>query len=177
MSRHPASDPNDPVLQRAQSMRLTTKSRYGMRLILDLALYGVDKPVPLGDVSKRQKISLKYLEKLIAKLKHAGLVKSYRGPFGGHKLAKSPQDITVGDIVRVLEETSAITNCADKREKVCGICSRAGECVTQWVWIEASRTMFKRLDEINIAMLLNQHDVIVQEVRTYIRVPPSNQTA
>jgi Rrf2 family protein len=145
-----------------------------MRLILDLALYGIDKPVPLGDVSKRQKISLKYLEKLIVKLKQAGLVKSYRGPFGGHKLGKSPLEITVGDIVRTLEEVSAITNCADKREKVCGICSRAGECVTQWVWIEASRTMFKRLDEITIAMLLDKKNVLVQEARTYIQIPPSS---
>ena len=153
-------------------MRLTTKSRYGMRLILDLALYGNEKPVPLGDVSKRQKISLKYLEKLIRKLKDAGMVKSYRGPFGGHRLARAPIDISVGDIVRVLEDISAITNCADKREKVCGICTRAGECVTQWVWIEASRTMFKRLDEINIATLLDQKDALIGEARKYMQTSP-----
>lgn len=135
-------------------MRLTTKSRYGTRLILDLAVYAQKGPVPLGDVSKRQNISLKYLEHLIRKLKQAGFIKSQRGPFGGHMLAKAPEKITVGDIVRTLEETTAITDCAEKKEKLCGICNRAGDCLSRWVWIEASRAMFARLDEITIGSLL-----------------------
>jgi Rrf2 family protein len=134
-------------------MRLTTKSRYGTRLILDLAINAKKGPVPLGDVSKRQNISLKYLEHLIRKLKEAGLIKSQRGPYGGHMLKKSPGDITVGDIVRTLEKTTAITDCAETEDKLCGVCNRAGDCLSRWVWIEASDAMFKRLDEITIKSL------------------------
>ena len=135
-------------------MRLTTKSRYGTRLILDLAANAKTGPVPLSDVSKRQNISLKYLEQLTIKLKKAGLVKSQRGPFGGHMLDKAPEDITVGDIVRTLEETTAITDCAEREEKLCGVCNKAGDCLSRWVWIEASNAMFNRLDQITIGGLL-----------------------
>ena len=134
-------------------MRLTTKSRYGTRLILDLAINAQNGPVPLGDVSKRQNISLKYLEHLIRKLKKAGLIKSQRGPYGGHMLKKLPVDITVGDIVRTLEKTTAITDCAETEDRLCGVCNRAGDCLSRWVWIEASEAMFKRLDEITIQSL------------------------
>ena len=137
-------------------MRLTTKSRYGTRLILDLAVNAKNGPVPLGDVSKRQNISLKYLEQLILKLKKAGLVRSQRGPFGGHMLAKAPEAIRIGDIVRTLEETSAITDCAEKKEKLCGVCNNAGDCLSRWVWIEASNAMFNRLDQITIGSLLSR---------------------
>ena len=68
-------------------MRLTTKSRYGTRMVLDLAINARQRPVPLGEIARRQNISLKYLEKLIRKLRDAGFVKSQRGPFGGHMLA------------------------------------------------------------------------------------------
>jgi len=136
-------------------MRLTTKSRYGTRLILDLAVNAQKGPVPLGDVSRRQNISLKYLEQLIRKLKLAGLVKSQRGPFGGHMLNKAPENITVGEIVRTLEETTAITDCSERDEKLCGVCNKAGDCLSRWVWIEASNAMFSRLDEITIGSLLS----------------------
>ncbi|MBW1813333.1 MAG: Rrf2 family transcriptional regulator, partial [Deltaproteobacteria bacterium] len=86
-------------------MRLTTKSRYGTRLLLDLAIYSKKKPVRLSDVSKRQGISLKYLEKLIRNLKQAGYVKSIRGPYGGYMLAKPTKEISVGDIVRIMEDS------------------------------------------------------------------------
>lgn len=135
-------------------MRLTTKSRYGTRLVLDLAVYGIDKPVPLRDVSRRQGISLKYLEQIIIKLKKADIIKSYRGQLGGHRLSKAPDQISVGHIVRILEESMEIIDCAEQGEQICGLCTRAGDCLSRWVWIEASRAMFDRLDEITIAGLL-----------------------
>lgn len=135
-------------------MRLTTKSRYGTRLILDIAVNGKEKPVPLSDVSARQNISSKYLEQLTRKLKKAGIINSHRGPFGGHMLAKPPEDITIGSIVRILEESTAITDCAEQEKQVCGVCNRAGDCLSRWVWLEASRAMFDRLDEITISGLL-----------------------
>jgi Rrf2 family protein len=144
-------------------MRLTTRSRYGTRLILDLAVNAREGPVPLGDVAKRQNISLKYLEQLIRKLKKAGLVRSQRGPFGGHMLAKSPKQITVGDIVRTLEESTAITDCAEQDEKLCGICNLAGDCLSRWVWIEASKAMFGRLDEITVEGLITSRRGVIAE--------------
>lgn len=148
-------------------MRLTTKSRYGTRLILDLAIHAKNGPVPLGDVSKRQNISLKYLEQLIIKLKRAGLVKSQRGPFGGHMLAKAPGQITVGDIVRTLEESTAITDCAEREIQLCGVCNQAGDCLSRWVWIEASKAMFDRLDKITIGALITQKKELILEARNY----------
>ncbi len=135
-------------------MRLTTKSRYGTRLIIDLAIYGGDKPVPLSDVSRRQNISVKYLEQLTGKLKKANIITSHRGPFGGHMLAKKPAAITVGDIVRTLEDSTAITDCAEEDQKLCGICNQAGDCLSRWVWVEAGKAMFRRLDKITIQSLL-----------------------
>jgi Rrf2 family protein len=135
-------------------MRLTTKSRYGTRLILDLAIYGKKKPVPLSEVARRQNISVKYLEQLVRKLKQAGMIKSHRGPYGGHALAKPASTITVGDIVRTLEESTAITDCAETDARQCGICNQAGDCLSRWVWVEASKAMFACLDNITVAGLL-----------------------
>ena len=136
-------------------MRLTTKSRYGTRLILDLAVNAKKKPVPLSDISKRLNISLKYLEHLTRKLREAGLIKSQRGAYGGHMLKKAPADITVGDIVRTLEKTTAITDCAETDDKLCGVCNQAGDCLSRWVWIEASKAMFNRLDNITVERLVS----------------------
>lgn len=142
-------------------MRLTTKSRYGTRLIIDIALNAKNGPVRLSEISKRQSISLKYLEKLIRTLKKAGFVKSLRGPYGGYLLAKSVEDISVGDVVRVLEGSEAITDCSEvDNDKICGVCSRAGECLTQWIWMETSKAMFEKLDSFNIGKLIKKSDHI-----------------
>ena len=136
-------------------MRITTKSRYGTRLILDLGVYGEKNPVPLGDVSRRQNISLKYLEQLTVKLKKAGLIKSLRGASGGHMLAKPADQITIGDIVRTLEGQVQITECADDQKNICGVCNKAGDCLSRWVWVEAAKAMFDRLDNITVQRLLD----------------------
>lgn len=124
--------------------------------MLDLAIYGKESPVPLSDVSRRQNISLKYLEQLVARLKKDGFIKSQRGPFGGHMLAKPLNSISVGDIVRSLEGSTSITDCTEEDEKLCGICNKAGDCLSRWVWLEASRAMFERLDAISIADLVGK---------------------
>ena len=93
-------------------MKLTTKSRYGTRLMLDLAINAQEGPVSLNDVANRQNISMKYLEHLTRSLKRVELIKSKRGPFGGHMLAKPPEEISVGDIVRALEGQVVITSCS-----------------------------------------------------------------
>ncbi|MBS3731387.1 MAG: Rrf2 family transcriptional regulator [Desulfobacterales bacterium] len=145
-------------------MRLTTKSRYGLRMILDLALYAEKGPVPLSDIARRQNISMKYLEKLIRQLRRGGLVSSHRGAAGGYEVTRPLAQITVGDIVRILENCTAITDCAESDEKNCGTCNRAGDCLSQWVWVEASRALFERLDRITIAMLTRNRQQLIREV-------------
>lgn len=152
-------------------MRLTTKSRYGLRMVLDLALYAEKGPVPLGEIAHRQNISIKYLEKLILKLRRGGLVASHRGASGGHELARTSDEISVGDIVRILEDCTAITDCAESEEKICGICNHAGDCLSQWVWVEASRALFERLDRITIDMLTSNRQHLIREVHAYQQDP------
>ena len=142
-------------------MRLTTKSRYGTRLMLDLALNAQNKPVRLSEISNRQSISLKYLEKLIGILKKTGFVKSMRGPYGGYMLARPMKDISVGDIVRVLEGSNAITDCTES-DNVCGTCTRAGECLTQYIWAETGKAMFEKLDSFKIDKLINKSEKIIK---------------
>ncbi len=136
-----------------------------MRLILDLAIHAQDGPVSLNDVANRQNISHKYLEKLSTKLKAAGYIRGQRGPFGGHELAVEPREVSAGDIVRALEERTAITECAEKPDGVCGVCQRAGDCLTRWIWIEASRAMFARLDAITLDMLVNAPEEFIAGAR------------
>ena len=143
-------------------MRLTTKSRYGTRLILDIALNARTSPIGLSEIAKRQNISLKYLEKLIRKLKEAGFVKSKRGPYGGYMLAMPMADISVGDVVRVLEGSDAITDCTES-DDTCGTCTRAGRCLTQYIWEETSKAMFQKLDSFKIDKLLEKSDEIVRK--------------
>ena len=130
-------------------MRLTTKSRYGTRMIIDLAINAQTEPVRLSEISKRQSISLKYLEHLIRELKKAGYVKSTRGRHGGYMLAKSVDEISVGDVVRALEGSDSIADCTEN-DDVCGTCTRAGECMTQYIWAEAGKAMFEKLDSFRI---------------------------
>lgn len=139
-------------------MRLTTKSRYGTRLILDLALYGQEEPVRLSEISKRQGISLKYLEKIIISLRKAGLVESVRGPYGGYRLSKAPKEISVGEIVRIMEGGTAITDCTLEKENICGVCNRAGACLLRHVWMETSKAMFDALDKFRIDALIHKLD-------------------
>jgi len=143
-------------------MRITTKSRYGTRLILDLALNAQNQPVRLSEISKRQSISLKYLEKLIRELKKAGFVKSMRGPYGGYMLAKPMEDISVGGIVRVLEGSNTITDCTES-DNVCGMCTRAGECLTQYIWSETGKAMFEKLDSFKIDKLIQRSNEIIKK--------------
>jgi Rrf2 family protein len=109
---------------------------------------------------------MKYLEHLTRNLKIAELIKSKRGPLGGHMLAKPPENISVGDIVRALEGQVAITNCADEEEKLCGMCNRAGQCLSQSVWIGASKVLFDYLDKVTIgSLVLKKRDADAQNSR------------
>lgn len=111
-------------------MKISTKGRYALRLMLDLALEE-DQIVKLKDVAQRQEISVKYLEQIISVLQKAGYVKSMRGPGGGYTLSKRPEDYTVGMILRQIEGSLAPVTCLDDEVNTC---ERSGNCVTLRLW-------------------------------------------
>ena len=130
-------------------MKLSTKSRYGTRLLVDLARNHSQGPIQIGDISKRQNISVKYLEQIIRPLKKADLVNSVRGPKGGHVLARKPEKITLGQIVRLLEGQSEPVECISEPEK----CPMSEDCLVRLAWQEATRAFYEKLDTITIANL------------------------
>jgi Rrf2 family protein len=132
-------------------MKLSTKSRYGTRLILDIAANCQDGPVRISETAARQKISVKYLERIVQVLKNAGYVKSKRGNKGGHLLAKPVGEITVGEIVRVLEGECFLVDCIGDASA----CANAASCITRKVWFDASKAMFEKLDAINFGDLVD----------------------
>ncbi|MFZ5451345.1 MAG: RrF2 family transcriptional regulator [Thermodesulfobacteriota bacterium] len=133
-------------------MRLSTRSRYGTRLMLDMAEHYNEGPIRLMTIAQRQDISVKYLEQIIIPLKKAQYIKSVRGPKGGHKLAKPPEEITVGEIVALLEEGETLVECSHNGDA----CQRAAACPTRHLWSEAARAMFERLNAITLADLQAQ---------------------
>ena len=135
-------------------MKLSTRSRYGTRLMLEMAQHYGQGPVQLGKISRHQNISIKYLEQIIRPLKQANYVKSIRGPKGGHMLNKAPEEITVGEVVALLEGSSKITGCAENPE----LCDRVETCLTRHLWIEAATAMYDKLNSITFADLLNMTD-------------------
>lgn len=133
-------------------MKLSTRSRYGTRMLLDIALNNAEGPVRIKDISRRQGVSVKYLEKLIRPLKEAKYITSKRGPKGGHSLCKSADEITIGAIVRIFEDELFLTRCA-KDSKACPI---AQDCITRKVWIEAGKAMYEWLDAIRLTDLMEE---------------------
>lgn len=112
-------------------MKISTKGRYALRLMLDLALNNTGGPVRIKDIASRQEISDKYLEQIISVLNKAGYVRSLRGPQGGYKLARDPKEYTVGMILRLTEGSLAPVACLEDEEN---LCSRQDECATLILW-------------------------------------------
>jgi Rrf2 family protein len=131
-------------------MKISTRGRYALRLMLDIALTGGRGPVSLRDVAQRQDISDKYLEQIITPLGRAGLVRSVRGAGGGYLLTRKPEEYTVGEILRVLEGSLAPVGCAE--DKSC--CGRAAQCVTQEVWEQIAAAVAGVVDHITLADLM-----------------------
>jgi Rrf2 family iron-sulfur cluster assembly transcriptional regulator len=133
-------------------MKLSTRSRYGTRMMLDLAQHSDEAPIQISDIARRQNISVKYLEQLIIPLKKANFIKSVRGPKGGHMLAKSPEKITIGQIVKVLEGETNLTRCIENP----GVCRRAKDCPTRDIWGKATRAMYNELDSVTLSEMLQR---------------------
>ena len=139
-------------------MKLSTKGRYGLRAMLDLALYSNDAYVPLCQIAERQSISENYLEQLFAKLKKAKLVKSTRGAQGGYSLAKTAREITVGDILRALEGSLTPVDCSMLNDEL--ECNEEDYCVTKYVWKKISDSINKVVDEITLKDLVDDNNSI-----------------
>lgn len=133
-------------------MKLSAKSRYGTRLMVDMAQHYGNGPIHLANVAQRQGISVKYLEQIIIPLKKAHFIQSVRGPKGGHTLAKPPEEITVGEIVELLEEGSNLAECSDHE----GSCGRSSICLTRRLWKEAAQAMFEKLHAITLADVIKE---------------------
>lgn len=131
-------------------MKLSTRSRYGTRMMLDMAQHYEDGPTQIGAIAKRQDISVKYLEQLIIPLKQANYVQSVRGPKGGHMLAKPPDKITVGEIVDVLEGGIHLTDCVENPDG----CEKSKNCLTRTLWEEATRAMHEKLNGVTLSEMI-----------------------
>ena len=133
-------------------MKFSTRSRYGTRMMADLAEHYSEGPIQVGEISRRQGISVKYLEQLIIPLKKGEFIKSVRGPKGGHMLAKHPADIKVGEIVSVLEGGIDLTGCVGNPDE----CFRSGDCPTRGVWEEATKAMYDKLNSITLEAMIEK---------------------
>src|SRR6478609_3756005 len=139
-------------------MRLTTKGRYAVTAMLDLALHTQQGPVSLADISARQGISLSYLEQLFARLRQCNLVQSVRGPGGGYRVLGDTADISVAQVVDAVSESLDATRCEGK-----GNCHEGEVCLTHHLWENLSEQIHRFLSEITLADLVARNDI--QSVR------------
>lgn len=135
-------------------MRLTTRGRYAVTAMLDLALHGERGPISLADISARQEISLSYLEQLFAKLRKQQLVKSVRGPGGGYRLGAEGASINVAAIIDAVNESTDATSCGGK-----GICQNGEICLTHHLWNDLSEQIHSFLSAITLAQLMKKSHV------------------
>ncbi|XSG83770.1 MAG: Fe-S cluster assembly transcriptional regulator IscR [Methylohalobius sp. ZOD2] len=135
-------------------MRLTTKGRYAVTAMLDLAYHSGQKPVTLTDIAKRQDISLSYLEQLFSKLRRAGMVTGVRGPGGGYQLSRSSDEINIADIITAVDESVDSTRCGGK-----GNCQNSQPCLTHELWMGLSEQIRTYLAGISLADLLSRRTI------------------
>ena len=131
-------------------MKLSTKGRYGLRALIDLALYGEEEAVSIQSISARQQISDSYLEQLVRKLKKAGLVTSVRGAQGGYRLAKPAGEISVGDVLRALEGSMKVVDCPENGEA----CTNYDSCVTKYVWRRINDSINRTVDGMTLEEII-----------------------
>ena len=134
-------------------MKISTKGRYALRLMLDLAVYDTGEPVSLKDVAVRQNISEKYLEQIISILHRAGYVRSVRGAGGGYLLTKDPAEYTVGDILRLTEGDLTPVGCVGNNPEPC---EREAMCVTVEIWQKIYDAISEVVDNITLEYLVNR---------------------
>ncbi len=147
-------------------MRLTTKGRFAVTAMLDLALRGGKNPVTLAGISERQDISLSYLEQLFSRLRRHELVESVRGPGGGYYLAKPLAEVSVADIIRAVDEPIDATQCGGKEN-----CHDEHRCLTHDLWVGLNSHIYDYLDNVTLASLVAKQDECKEKVLQDRRAP------
>jgi len=132
-------------------MKISTRGRYGTRMMLDLAAHHDQGPTPLREIAKRQDLSVKYLEQLIIPLKAAGYIRSVRGARGGYTLARKPDKINVGQIIKVLEGGLSLVDCVEDPK----ICEREKNCPTRDIWLRMSERLMEELSSLTLRDVLD----------------------
>jgi Rrf2 family protein len=132
-------------------LKLSTKGKYGLRAIIDLAKYSQEEPVSISNISNREGISEGYLEQIVSLLKKAGLVLSIRGASGGYELAKKPEEISVGEVLRALEGDLNAVNCTADDDNGC---SAADRCISKMVWKRINDSINQAVDTMYLSDLL-----------------------
>ncbi|PPI85502.1 Fe-S cluster assembly transcriptional regulator IscR [Marinobacter maroccanus] len=135
-------------------MKLTTKGRYAVTAMLDLALHGDQGPVSLADISARQEISLSYLEQLFSRLRRQKLVISIRGPGGGYRLSRPAAELYIAEVVDAVSESLDTTRCGNK-----GDCQNGEKCLTHHLWSDLSDQIHQFLSEISLGDLMRKHEI------------------
>ena len=138
-------------------MKLTTKGRYAVMAMADLASYQNGKPVSLNDISLRQNISLSYLEQLFSKLKNEKLVKSIRGPAGGYVLERNPKDIKISNIILAVDEQIKTLNCKKESKKGCH--GKTVKCITHNLWDDLEQHINHFFDNVSLSDLIKQKKI------------------
>jgi len=158
-------------------MKLSTKGRYAVTAMMDLAIHDKYGPVTLSEISQCQGISLSYLEQLFAKLRKSGLVEGVRGPGGGYRLARSAEQVTVAEIISAVDEKLDATRCGGREN-----CHQGRRCLTHELWSELSQQIFSFLEGITLAQFVERprvREVIHRQETFHLRdhSPPDSAAA
>ena len=154
-------------------MKLSTKGKYGVRAVYEIARHAGKGPITIKEIADRQGISLSYLEQILHKLGKAGLIDSVRGPAGGYLLARKPAELTIGDIVRTLEGPIALSHCLEPGES--GDCYQAEDCVARMVWSRVGAKIEEALDSISFEDLLQQQGQQKEAAQTQKESDPGRE--
>lgn len=152
-------------------MKLSTRAEYGIRALIELALQSQqapEQPLMLQHIAARQEISKKYLEQLFIPLRKAGIVEGVRGPTGGYRLARSPEQIRLDEVFEILEGSISVADCLNAP----GMCKHSGGCATQEVWRQLSRAIEETLGAISLSDLISRHSCLIQRLHALTEIGP-----
>tara|TARA_B100000035_G_scaffold209855_1_gene179533 strand:+ start:73 stop:510 length:438 start_codon:yes stop_codon:yes gene_type:complete len=141
-------------------MKLTTKSRYAVTAMLDIAYYDKGSPISLPEIAERQNISLSYLEQLFSRLKKNGLVKSIKGPGGGYKLSKDANDIVISDVINAVDENVETTACNGKAN-----CNNSSQCLSHNLWEDLGAEINNFLSDVTLQQVISKNNESMQEIK------------
>lgn len=139
-------------------MRLTTKGRYAVTAMLDLAIHGGSRPIALADIAQRQGISLSYLEQLFSRLRKQNLVASVRGPGGGYTLGREAREIHVAEVITAVDENLDTTKCGGSAD-----CNGNKRCLTHELWRDLSKRIYQHLSQIHLQQLMENQELTNQD--------------